>query len=70
MRRYFSVLFAAILASLCWTGCFPDDFEHERPEIPPVIEKPDQGTTDPDPGEDEDDEEEEEVEDLLTHMIF
>ena len=69
MRRYFSVLFAAILASLCWTGCFPDDFEHERPEIPPVIEKPDQGTTDPDPGEDEDDEEEEEeeVEDLLSY---
>jgi GH35 family endo-1,4-beta-xylanase len=67
MRRYFSVLFAAILASLCWTGCFPDDFEHERPEIPPVIEKPDQGTTDPDPGEEDDDEEEEEVEDLLSY---
>ena len=66
MKRFYRLLAAALLASICWTGCFPDDFEHERPVIPsPPVEKPEQDT-DPVPGDDsQDDEQDNNDEDVL-----
>ena len=38
MKRNINALLCAVLASLCWTGCFPED----RPFDPPVVTPPEQ----------------------------
>lgn len=40
MKRYLLVISSVILASLSWTGCFPDDYKDDRPVVtPPQIEE-------------------------------
>ena len=41
MKRYITVLLFSVLASICWTGCFPDDYLDDQPVVAPPKPKPD-----------------------------
>ena len=50
MKRYITVLLFSVLASICWTGCFPDDYLDDQPVVAPPKPDPDpEPQPDPEP---------------------
>ena len=53
MKRLLMLMGAFALATVCWTGCFPDDYLDERPVVKPEKPEP-EPEPEPDPEPDPD----------------